>query len=103
MKVLLTGVAGRVGSVTAREFLEHGHTVRALDKLPPPDDLRGRVEMVYADLTDRFALLRAAEGCEAIAHLAAIPAPGRVDDIIFNTNVTGTQFVLAAAEAHGIA
>lgn len=102
MKVLVTGTSGRVGSVTAREFIEHGYTVRVFDKQPPPDDIRQRAEVVYADITDRFALLRAAEGCDAIAHLAAISHPGNLDDVIFQTNVTGTQFVLAAAEAHGI-
>jgi nucleoside-diphosphate-sugar epimerase len=102
MRVLVTGTGGRVGAVTAREFLAHGYEVRGLDKNPPPDDLRGKIEVVYADLTDRFALLRAAEGCDAIAHLAAIPHPGRWDDQIFPSNVTGTQYILAAAEAHGI-
>lgn len=102
MRVLVTGTGGRVGSVTAREFLEHGYQVRAFDKTPPPEDIRDRAEVVYADLTDRYALLRATEGCDMIAHLAAIPNPGRTDDIIFQTNVTGTQYVLAAAEAHGI-
>lgn len=102
MRVLVTGTAGRVGSATAREFLEHGYDVRALDLLPPPEDLRGRVETVYADLTDRMALLKAAEGCDKIAHLAAIPGPGWSDTIIMQTNVVGTQYILAAAEANGI-
>jgi nucleoside-diphosphate-sugar epimerase len=46
--------------------------------------------------------LRAAEGCDAIAHLAAIPNPGAADDILFQVNVTGTQYILAAAEAYNI-
>ncbi|MDX1932404.1 MAG: NAD(P)-dependent oxidoreductase [Capsulimonadales bacterium] len=102
MRVLVTGTAGRVGSVVAREFLAHGYQVRGLDKNPPHEDLRGRIETVYADLTDRFALLRAADGCEAIAHLAAIPTPSHGEEGIFPTNVTGTQYLLAAAEATGI-
>lgn len=102
-RVLVTGTGGRVGSVTAREFLDQGYVVRAFDKEPPPEDLRGRMEVVYGDLTDRLALLRAAEGCDAgIAHLAAIPNPGHSDDRIFPSNVSGTQYVFAAAEAHGI-
>lgn len=102
MRVLVTGTSGRVGDAVAREFLEHGYTVRGLDKTPPRDDLRGRIETVYADITDRMALLRAAEGCDCVAHLAAIPSPGRMDDVLFQTNVVGTQYVLAAAAAHGI-
>jgi nucleoside-diphosphate-sugar epimerase len=100
--VLVTGTGGRVGSYVAREFLAHGYAVRALDRVPPPDDLRPRVETVYADLADRLALLKAAEGCDAVAHLAAIPSPGRGDELMFQTNVTGTQYLLEAAEYHGI-
>ena len=103
MRILVTGTSGTVGSQVARELLAHGYAVRGLDKNAPPEDLKGRIETVYADLTDRLALLRAAEGCEAIAHLAAIPNPSRNgDETIFQSNVTGTQYILAAAEAHGI-
>jgi len=102
MRVLVTGASGRVGAATAREFLAHDYEVRALDKMPLPDDLRSRVEMVYANITDRLDIFKAAEGCDMIAHLAAIPNPGRGDDIIIHNNVVGTQYVLAAAEAQGI-
>src|SRR4051812_11437425 len=99
MRVLVTGTGGFVGAATAREFLDNGWSVRGLDQNAPPEDLRGgRIESVYADLTDRLAILRAAEGCDAIAHLAAIPNPGRLDHLIFPVNVTGTQNILAAAE-----
>lgn len=102
MRVLVTGTAGRVGSAVATEFLSHGYTVRGLDKNPPREGLRGSIETVYADLSDRFAMLRAVEGCDAIAHLAAIPNPVHGEEGIFQTNVTGTQYLLAAAEAQGI-
>lgn len=103
MRVLVTGTSGRVGSVTARHFLESGYDVRVLDRNPPPEDLRGKVEAVYGDITDRYTVLKAAEGCEGgIAHLAAIPNPGPMDNMIFPINVTGTQYILDAAESHGI-
>jgi nucleoside-diphosphate-sugar epimerase len=102
MKVLVTGAAGRVGSQVARELLDHGHDVRAFDRVALSSDLRPRVEIAYADLTDRLALLRAAEGCEAVVHLAAIPNPMSGEEELFPVNVTGTQWMLAAAEASGI-
>jgi len=103
MRVLITGTAGYVGSQTAHEFLEHGWEVRGLDRNPPREGLRGKIEIVYADLTDRLAILRAAEGCDAIAHLAAIPSPMSGDPpLIFPTNVTGTQYILEAARTIGI-
>lgn len=102
MKVLVTGGAGKIGRVVAREFLAAGHAVRILDQSAPPADLRERCEVVYADLTDRLALLRACEGIEAIAHLAAIPHPGGGDLHLFAPNALGTQYLFAAAEAHDI-
>ncbi|MDF2439151.1 MAG: hypothetical protein JWN98_135 [Abditibacteriota bacterium] len=111
MKVLITGAGGRIGAATVREFLEHGYHVRALDKTALPEELRpanlkdewrGRLEMVYADVTERLTLLKAAEGCDKIAHLAAIPNPVHNDERLMEINVLGTQHVLAAAEANGI-
>lgn len=103
MKILVTGAAGTVGRFVARDLLDNGHEVRALDVTNVPPDLRGRVEMRYENITDRMAMLRVVEGCDAIAHLAAIPNPihGRETEILL-PNVIGTHYVLAAAEAHGI-
>jgi len=101
-RVLVTGAAGQVGAQVAREFLAHNYQVRCFDSRPPRQDIRDRVETVYGDLIDRFALLRAAQGCDAIAHLAAIPNPSQGETGIFPVNVTGTQSVLEAAEANGI-
>lgn len=103
MRVLVTGTAGRVGSQVARELLTHGYTVRGFDKAPPRgDDIRNSIETVYGDLNQRLDLMRAAENCDAIAHLAAIPHPGDGETEIFAVNVTGTEQLLSAAEAHGI-
>lgn len=103
MKILVTGAAGTVGSQIARELLDNGHEVRALDVAPIAADLQGRVEMIYADISDRLAMLGAVAGCEAVAHLAAITHPSRGAELeIFEPNVVGTHYVLAAAEAHGV-
>lgn len=103
MKILVTGAAGLVGGFVARDLLDAGHQVRALDVTQVKPDLRGRVEMRYENITDRMAMLRAVEGCDAIAHLAAIAHPTHGRELeIFEPNVVGTHYVLAAAEAHGI-
>lgn len=102
MRVLVTGASGNVGRYVAREFLERGYTVRCFDRTAALEELRGRVEAVYGDLRDRYALFRAVEGCEAIAHLAAIPHPQAGEDEIFPVNGTGTQWLLDAAEAFGV-
>lgn len=101
-RILVTGTSGRVGSATAREFLEHGYAVRGLDVRMPDESLRGKIETVYVDLTDRLGLMRAVEGCDAIAHLGAIPSPERDVEKIFPVNVLGTQNILDVAEANGV-
>jgi nucleoside-diphosphate-sugar epimerase len=100
--VLVTGASGRVGSEVAHHFLDEGWAVRGFDKVGPPEKLRGRVEWVYGDLTSRFDLLRVTEGIDAVAHLAAIPAPIHGETEIFPVNVTGTQWLLDACEQNGV-
>lgn len=103
MKVTVTGGAGRVGQAVVREFLDCGYQVQIIDRVAPPADLRERCEVCYLDLTDRLGLLRALEGSDAVAHLGAIPDPGGSKDLdLFANNAVSTQYMLAAAEAHGI-
>jgi nucleoside-diphosphate-sugar epimerase len=103
MRVLVTGTGGKVGSQVARELLAHGYTVRGFDKKAPlGEDLKKGIETAYGDMTSRVDLLQAAEGCDAIAHLAAIPHPNDGETEIFSVNVTGTEQLLSVAEEHGI-
>ena len=99
----MTGASGNVGAAVARELLAHGYAVRGLDQKPLPPDLHSKVEMVYANLTDHLAMTRAADGCDAVAHLAAIPHPQvpNPQDIL-SVNVVGTGNLLDAAERLGI-
>lgn len=79
------------------------HEVRVLVR---PTASRGGfpagVELVEGDVTDRTSLLRAAAGCEALVHAAAlvkIVAPAAEFDRV---NVGGFENVMAAAAASGV-
>ncbi len=98
----MTGAAGKIGSHVVLELARHGHSVLALDRRPVSAEVSAVAEVLYADITDPLALLNAARGCEAIAHLAAIPHPHLPADEVLRLNVLGTQNVLEAARAHGI-
>ena len=105
MRVLVTGAFGRAGKWVVQELLAHGHAVRALDRTPIPAELRGSgAEMVFADVADPLAVLSAATGCDSLVHLAAYASPHNVTAAeLLRVNVIGTQNVLDAAVAAGMA
>ena len=90
MRVLVTGHRGHVG-VPVMEFLRsRGHEVAGFDRADG------------ADIMDLAAVSRAAQGCDAVVHMAALPhdTAGSPDQIMA-VNLLGTWHVLLAAEAAG--
>jgi dTDP-L-rhamnose 4-epimerase len=103
--VLIIGGAGFIGQHVARALLEHGTKVRILDNFNPqihatealPDDLKGHVELIKADVRDHEALKRALQGVETVVHLAAETGTGQSMYEIeryFSVNVQGTANLL---------
>lgn len=104
MRILVTGAAGKIGSRVVPELVEHGHSVRATDRRPVSSEVRTMADVLYADLTDPLAMLGAVQGCDAVAHIGAIPQPHSLPaDEVLRLNVIGTQNILEAARAEGIA
>lgn len=100
MHLLVTGIAGFVGSRLARHLLERGDRVSGtwLDVRP---EMEG-VELHEADVLDRAALERAvAESSpDAVVHLAGLSHIGEAWDRMadyFWVNVVGVENLLAAA------
>jgi farnesol dehydrogenase len=103
VKVLLTGGTGFLGKNVARRLAAHGHALRVLaregsklDGLPP------EAETVRGDVTDKDSLQRAAAGCAAVVHLAAlvkswVPEPARFEAV----NVGGLRNAMEAAREAG--
>ena len=114
MKILVTGGAGFIGSAVCRHLVANtDHAVVNLDKLTYAANLSSlaaiadspRYRFVQGDICDRamVAELLAAEGVDAVMHLAAeshvdrsIDGPGE----FVRTNVTGTFELLEAARGH---
>jgi nucleoside-diphosphate-sugar epimerase len=102
MKVLVTGGTGFLGKSVARALTARGHEVRLLARgashlegLPAGDIVRG-------DVCDPASVKKAAEGCQAVLHMAALVkmwVPERRD--FDRVNVEGLKASLAAAEAVG--
>jgi NAD+-dependent farnesol dehydrogenase len=103
VKVLLTGGTGFLGKNVARHLAAAGHDLRVLARASSNlDGLPERVEIARGDVTDALSLQRAAEGCNAVLHMAAmvkmwVPDRSRFDAV----NVSGFKNALAAAGAAG--
>ena len=114
MKIVVTGGAGFIGSNFVHRYLASRpeDSIVVLDKLTYAgrrDNLDGvdksRLEFVEADITDRDAVRRTVDGCDAIVNFAAeshvdrsIESPGE----FIQTDVFGTFVLLEAARDAGI-
>jgi uronate dehydrogenase len=97
--VLVTGAAGRVGTLLRPRLARPGRILRLLD-LDPVEPGPG-VEPVVADLTDPAAMASACAGVDAVVHLGGIPTEAPWADLL-RVNIDGTRTVLAAARDAGV-
>lgn len=102
MKIFLTGGDGLLGSNLVRELLKKGHELKIL--VQPGRQtitLNGlNIERIEGDLLDIDSLTKAAEGAEAIYHVAASTSiwPSR-NEIVNRVNIQGTQNIIALAKS----
>ena len=100
MKVLVTGAAGRLGSVTVRALLAAGFEVRGTDRVYRADSA---VRIEVANLLDPVAPYPLLEGCQAVVHLANHPSLIQNDSVrTFNENVTMNMNLLEAVRQMGL-
>jgi UDP-glucose 4-epimerase len=105
LRVLVTGGAGFIGSHVVDALIARGHEPRIFDLVASPYHPEGSVETALGDLNDPAAVGSAMDGCEAVAHLAAmadvnevVADPARTDLV----NVRGTFTLLEAARSAGL-
>ncbi len=98
--VLVTGAAGRIGTVLRGGLPERGWAVRSLDVVPVPDERPGE-EQVVADVTDLAAVVDATQGASAVVHLAGISGESTWP-AIDRANIQGTYAALEAARRAGV-
>lgn len=101
MRILITGITGRIGANLAKQLVERGHRLRGLvwPRDPRVENLKKmQVELVEGSLTEPTAVARAVEGVEAVYHLGAAFQGGGpfTDEEFFEINVRGTFNMLEA-------
>ncbi|HEX8593689.1 MAG TPA: NAD-dependent epimerase/dehydratase family protein [Pseudomonas sp.] len=108
--VLITGGAGFIGSHLTDALLAKGYAVRILDDLSTGKRSNlplsnSRVELIEGDVADAALVASVAQGCQAIAHLAAVASvQASVEDPVrtHQSNFIGTLNVCEAMRQAGI-
>ena len=104
MKILITGITGRIGANLAAHLVQDGHSVRGFVW---PRDSRVTnlnqlgVELVHGSLTDKSQVEEVVKGCDIIFHLGAAFQGGGpfTEEEYFEINVRGTFNVLESVES----
>lgn len=100
MKVVVTGGSGKAGRGVVQELAAAGHEVLVVDRVRPSQLPGGYLN---ADLADYGQVIDALAGADAVAHLAAIPAPRLAPDpVTFRNNMLSDYHVFQAARQLGI-
>ncbi|MHB1340352.1 MAG: UDP-glucose 4-epimerase GalE [Coriobacteriia bacterium] len=100
MRVLVTGGAGYIGSITVRHLLDAGHGVTVLDTLEKGHAwaVDGRATLVVGDVGNARAVSEALVGVDAVLHCAGYieVAESQADpERYFDNNVTRPRMLLA--------
>jgi uronate dehydrogenase len=99
VKLLITGAAGRIGTVLRAGLRAEAQELRLPDAVEPPD-VRAPETYVAADLTDAGAVDRAVQGVDAVVHLGAVPDEAPFDRLA-GPNLHGTFHVFDACRRFG--
>jgi NADH dehydrogenase len=104
MRILVTGGTGTVGEAAVTELARRGHDVRLLSRSARDDagDWPAHVTGVDGDIGDAAQLSGAADGCDAVLHLAAVERESPPEATFQRVNVDGTRHVLAEAARAGV-
>ncbi len=98
--IAVTGATGFVGSTLLKAATDQGILVRALTRRPQPD--MAGVAWIDGALDTPDRLARLVEGADAVIHVAGVVnAPTR--DGFEQGNIRGTEAIVAATKAAGIA
>ena len=103
MRALVTGGGGFVGGALVRRLVAEGWDVVSLARGDYPWLAELGVGARRGDIADASAVRAAAEGCDAVFHVAAKAGVWGPHEQYHRANVVGTQNVIDACREHGVA
>src|SRR5262245_55870631 len=105
MQILVTGATSNLGADVALALRARGHAVRAV-ALPglPHDHLdRAGIPLSFVDVTREEAVVREADGADALVHCAGVVDLTRAGrDRVLRVNVDGARATARAARRAGV-
>jgi UDP-glucose 4-epimerase len=104
VKLLVTGGAGYIGSVTSRLLLDAGHEVVILDNLVTGfrEAVQPDATFIQADIRDAATVLTPGSGFDAVLHFAGLIAAGESmvkPELYWHDNMVGSLTLLDAVRA----
>lgn len=100
-KVLVTGAAGRIGSVFRVYAADH-YDLRLADRVTEKVDTPPVGEVVHLDIADFDACLAVCQGVDSVLHLAADPGTGTgFYESYLDNNIKGVYNIFEAARLAG--
>lgn len=102
MKALVTGGGGFLGGVIVRMLRDRGDQVRSFSRTDYPALTALGAEQICGDLSDQPAVIKAANGCNIVFHVAAKAGIWGSYADFYQANVTGSANVLEACRVNGI-
>jgi NAD(P)-dependent dehydrogenase (short-subunit alcohol dehydrogenase family) len=99
--ILITGAAGRIGTMLRSRLAAPGRVLRLLDVAPLASPPGPGEEAVTASVTDLAAMTAACAGAGAVIHLGGIPTEDAWAPIL-EVNINGAYTVFEAARRAGV-
>jgi UDP-glucose-4-epimerase GalE len=107
MRMVVTGGAGYIGSVTVRLLCDRGHDIVVLDTLEKghAEAVDPRASLVQGDVGDRAVLDTVLSGADAVMHLAGyieVAESQAFPEKYVDNNMTRPSIMLDAMRDHGV-
>jgi nucleoside-diphosphate-sugar epimerase len=101
-RALVTGGSGYFGCLLVEVLRQRGYQVSVFDLVDVPERAPD-VRFHQGDIRDRAAVARACQGIDVIHHNVAQVPLAKDRELFVSVNVTGTEYLLEAALAQGVA